>query len=336
MAKEEAVVKKDNRKFRMLRVKDILERNTDETHSITMTQLLEFLNEENESDRRTLYKDIRNLDYFGTIVKIDKSKTPPHLSVVERTFSISELKLMIDAIASSKFLTQSASQQLIDKLKKFCSRYQASELNRQTLIANRAKRIDPDFHNNVGIISQAIDKNRKVSFRYFRFNTKNQKEFNKNLSIVSPWSTIYTEDNYYLIAFDKDKIRYYRIDRMTDVVIILDEKREGSEAYKKIKEELPFRTQSSFNLFGGEKQYVTLRCPAFFYYIIQDKFGNDLLAHPVKGTDQITVDVPVAMGEQFYGWLIGVGNRIVLDGPESAKNKLKEHLMKVGRRYNLY
>ena len=333
MAKEKAVIKRDNRKFRMLRVKEILERDTDETHSITMTQLLELLNEEKESDRRTLYKDIRNLDYFGTIVNIDKSKTPPQLYVDKRTFSISELKLMIDAIASSKFLTHSASQQLIDKLKKFCSRYQASELNRQTLIANRAKRIDPDFHNNVGIISQAIDKNRKVSFRYFRFNTKNQKEFNKNLSIVSPWSTIYTEDNYYLIAFDKDKIKYYRIDRMTDVVIIQNEKREGSEAYKKIKEELPFRTQSSFNLFGGEKQYVTLRCPAFFYYIIQDKFGNDLLAHPVKGTDQITVDVPVAVGDQFFGWIFSMGGKITIQGPTSVKKKMSELIEKVGRAY---
>ena len=124
MATQENIMMND-RKFRMLRVKQILERETDENHAITMTRLLELMNENVESDRRTLYDDIRKLKNLGTKVKIDKSKTPPHLSVTERTFSLSELKLIIDAIASSKFLTAEASQQLIDKLKMFCSRYEA-------------------------------------------------------------------------------------------------------------------------------------------------------------------------------------------------------------------
>ena len=157
-----------DRKFRLLRVKHILERETDANHSITMTRLLELLNEESESDRRTLYDDVRDLEALGTKVKIDKSHRPPSLSVEERTFSLSELKLMIDAIASSKYLTEKASRELIDKLKMFCSRYEANELNRQTLLANRAKRIDNDFHNNVSIISEAIDSKKKISFEKYR------------------------------------------------------------------------------------------------------------------------------------------------------------------------
>ncbi len=241
-----------------------------------MTRLLELLEEESESDRRTLYDDVRDLEYMGTKVKIDKSHRPPSLSVEERAFSLSELKLMIDAIASSKFLTMKASQDLIDKLKQFCSRYEANELNRQTLLANRAKRIDDSFHNNVSIISNAIDKHRKISFSYFRIDIRGKKQFNKKTSVLSPWATIYSDDKYYMIGYDSKKKQKttYRIDRMTDI-IILDEPQDGGEELKEFKKDLPFRTQSVFNMFGGEKQWVTLRAPRFYYFAIEDKFGGN-------------------------------------------------------------
>ncbi|MBR7028071.1 MAG: hypothetical protein IKI05_01500, partial [Bacteroidaceae bacterium] len=185
MFKDDVIIPLD-RKFRVLRVKHILERETDAEHAITMTRLLELLNEESESDRRTLYDDIRDLEQIGTKIKIDKSVRPPRLSVEERVFSLSELKLMIDAIASSKYLTMHASEQLIDKLKMFCSRYEANELNRQTLLTNRAKRIDNNFHNNVSIISQAISEKKKITFDYFRINTRGKKSYNKTSPVISP------------------------------------------------------------------------------------------------------------------------------------------------------
>ena len=119
-----------DRKFRMLRVKKILEEETDANHSITMTQLIEMMNDEVETDRRTLYEDIRDLEHLGTVVEIKKGYAPPRLNVKERLFTIDELKLIIDAVASSKFLTQKATREIIDKLKGFCSRYEATELNR--------------------------------------------------------------------------------------------------------------------------------------------------------------------------------------------------------------
>ncbi len=184
-----------------------------------MTQLLELLNEESESDRRTLYEDIRDLEEIGTKIKIDKSVRPPRLSVEKRTFSLSELKLMIDAIASSKYLTMRASEQLIDKLKMFCSRYEANELNRQTLLTNRAKRIDNDFHNNVSIISSAISDKKKITFNYFRINTKGKKGYNKTSPIVSPWFTVYTDDKYYMIGFDGNMRCNYCVDCIENIRI---------------------------------------------------------------------------------------------------------------------
>ena len=320
------------RKFRMLRVKQILERETDASHFITMTQLLEMLNEDTESDRRTLYDDIKDLKHLGTIVDIKKGYAPPRLSVKERLFTIDELKLIIDAVASSKFLTQKATQEIIDKLKGFCSRYEATELNRQTLLSNRAKRIDAEYHNNVGILSKAIEARQKVSFSYYRLNIHNKREYNKKESVVSPWIMLYYNDNYYLMAYDGKIMRYYRLDRI-DTVNILDEKCEGEEEYKMIKEELPFRTQSSFNLFGGEKKLVTLRVPVHFYYIIADQFGTNLYPVMDKNKEFFMVTVPVAVGDQFFGWVLSMGNKVTIIDPPEVKKQMVDMMTGVLMRY---
>lgn len=325
------------RKFRLLRVKHILESETDSEHSITMARLLELLGDESETDRRTLYEDIYDLEFLGTEVKIDTKTRPPRFSVSKRQFSLSELKLMIDAIASSKFLTMKASQELIDKLKLFCSRYEASGLNRQTLLANRAKRVDENFHNNVSIISNAIDKKKKISFEYFRINTKGKKQYNKNTSVISPWVTIYTDDKYYMVGYDGKKNRKatYRIDRMSKIDI-LDEQQDGEKAFKEFRKDLKFRTQSVFNMFGDEKQWVTLRAPLFFYYQIEDKFGSDLaprIEKDKKGNEYVTVEVPVAVGPQFFAWVFGMENYITIVGPDSVVKQMKDMISKAKMKY---
>lgn len=320
-----------DRKFRMLRVKKILEEETDSNHYMTLTQLQEIMDDE-YSDRRTLWHDIDDMKCLGTKVAIDKTHQPWRLNVEERLFTTDELKLIIDAVASSKFLTQKATQNIIDKLKGFCSRYEATELNRQTLLSNRAKRIDTEYHDNVGILSKAIEKRQKVTFTYFRLNIHNKREYNKKESIVSPWMMLYYNDNYYLMAFDGKIIRYYRLDRI-DTVKILDEKSEGEEEYKKIKEELPFRTQSSFNLFGGEKTLVTLRVPVHFYYIIADQFGTNLYPILDKSKEFFTVTVPVAVGDQFFGWILSMGQKVAIIDPPEVKKQMVEMMTGVLRRY---
>ena len=317
----------------MLRVKQILENETDSSHYITMTQLLEFLNDEIENDRRTLYEDIRDLEYLGTKVKISKGYAPPRLNVEERLFSISELKLMIDAVASSKFLTQKATDEIIEKLKQFCSRYEATELNRQTLLANRTKRIDTEYHDNVGILSKAIDAKQKVTFQYFRLDIHNRRQYQKKEIIVSPWILLYSNDNYYLLAYDGKMMKYYRLDRI-DSVEILDAKSEGEEEYKKVKAELPFRTQSSFNLFGGEKVDVTLKCPVYYYYLIADQFGTNLYPILDKSKEFFTVTVPVAIGDQFFGWVLSMGQKVVIEGPPEVKKDFCKLMTEVLHRYH--
>lgn len=332
MARKSYTLLKD-RKFRMLKVKQILETETDASHYITMAQLLELMDEDKDNDRRTLWYDIKDIGNLGTKVQIDKAHQPWRLKVEERLFSIYELKLMIDAVASSKFLTQKATEEIIGKLKMFCSRYEATELNRQTLIANRTKRIDTEYHDNVGILSKAIDAKKKVTFQYFRLNYRNKREYQKKEIIVSPWLLLYSRDNYYLLAYDEKKMKYYRLDRI-DNVVMLEDKSQGEEDYKKIKEELPFRTQSSFNLFGGEKVIVKLRCPVFYYYLIADQFGTNLFPVLEKDKEYLTVSVPVAIGDQFFGWLLSMGTKVTIVEPPEVKKQMVELMTRVLSNYS--
>ena len=172
-------------------------------------------------------------------------------------------------------------------------------------------------------------------FNYFRINTKGKKGYNKTSPIVSPWFTVYTDDKYYMIGFDGKMRRNYRVDRMENIRVLEDDQ-EGEEEYLSFKKELPFRTQSMFNLFGEEKEYVTLRCPEYYYYTIEDKFGSYLIPRrekDKKGNDYITVDVPVAVGDQFFAWIFGMRNKITIVGPETVKKQMQEMLQEVGRHY---
>ena len=189
------------------------------------------------------------------------------------------------------------------------------------MVANRAKHIDDGFHDNVSLISQAIEQNRRIEFQYFRINIRNQKQYDKRGHYTSPWLTLYHEDNYYLVGYDRKRITYYRIDRITDVTI-LDEPRQGEEEYEKLKKELPFRTQSTFNLFGGEKTMVTLWCPNFYYYLIVDKFGSNLVPRLNTKESTCEVDVPVVVNNQFLAWIVGLKNKIRIVGPEEVRQQM--------------
>ena len=175
----------------------------------------------------------------------------------------------------------------------------------------------------MSIISEAIETNHRISFEYFRIGTNNKKHFDKRKHFTSPWITLYNENNYYLVAYDRKRITYYRIDRITDVNI-LDEPRQGEEEYNKLKQELPFRTQSTFNIFGGERTTVTLRCPSFYYHVLVDKFGNDLVPRIDKNNNYCEVDVPVVTSDSFFGWLFSMKRKVQIVGPKEVKKKMCE------------
>lgn len=322
------------RKLKMLYLKEFFEQRTDENHSVTIKEIQKYLDSKDiPADRRTLYQDIEALQFYG----LDIAHEPYEhgYNLVSRDFEVYELKLMIDAIASSRFLSEKRSRVLIDKLKGLCSHYDAQPLQRQVLLANRVKGVSKVLHINVDIISEAIYENRQIQFRYFKYNTRKERQFNKREYIISPWAMLYADDQYYLLAYDaaekkQDKaFKYFRLDRITDIAILPDP-RDGKDQYERI--DLAVRTKSTFNMFGGKIQNVTLRFPNFQFEIALDKFGRDIV--PMKdGDEHFTITVPVAVGPHFYGWVFGLKNYVTIVGPEDVRKGMIDMLEAVKKRY---
>ena len=208
-----------NQKYKLIYIIKYLLENTDENHKVTMPQILAYL-EANEitAERKSIYDDIDAIQELGIDVQKEKVGRNFYYYVVDRDFEMAELKLLVDAIQSSKFITEKKSQELIKKLGTLVSVHEAKQLKRQVYVAGRAKAINENIFYNVDAIHKAIEENKKVRFQYFQWNTKKEMELRKNGDWyeVSPWALMWEDENYYLVAFDRvaGKIKHYRVDKM--------------------------------------------------------------------------------------------------------------------------
>ena len=321
-------------KLKLLYLKELFEERTDTEHEITIKDMQAYLEGHGISaDRRTLYQDIETLQFYG--MDIEHEKNGRGYRLVSRDFEPYEVKLMIDAVSSSRFLSERRSRELVEKLKKLCSRYERDPIQRQLRLANRVKGTSKVLHINVNEIFNAIGNNRNVRFLYFKYDTKKQKAYTKRVYELSPWDMLYADDQYYLLAYDPEEkkaekqFKYFRVDRM-EKVETLEEQRTGGEEHDKI--DMVTRTKNNFNMFGGKIETVTLRFPNFQFEMAMDRFGHDII--PMKdGPDHFTVTVPVAVGPHFYGWVFGLKNYVTIMGPEHVRQGMKDMLEAVGKRY---
>ena len=246
--------KSANQKFKLYHLAQIMMEKTDENHFITMPEIKKELEKyEITADRKTIYADLRDLEQLGIEVDGEPVGNRYHYHVISRTFELPELKLLVDAIQSSKFLTEKKSNELIKKLEKLVSKYDAMKLQRQVYVSGRVKTMNESIYYNVDAIHHAISENKKIKFQYFQWNIKKEMELRHNgaFYIVSPWGLVWDNQNYYLIGYDteSEKIKYYRVDKMRRVQT-LDEERDGKEHFKKL--DVSEFTKKSFSMFGGK------------------------------------------------------------------------------------
>lgn len=216
------MAKQAGQKLKLLYLLDMLREQTDEEHGLSLSQIQTMLQKqmrlEKQPDRKSLYDDFAVLEDYGVEIERDENN---QYHLLDREFELPEIKLLIDSIQASKFLSEAKTRSLIKKLEKQCGDYQASKLHREVIIANRVKTMNNSVHYNVDAIHNAIADNKQISFLYFHHDTAKKKVFsNKGEKIfVSPWALIYTDDNYYLLAFhtQSQKFRHYRVDRMDKV-----------------------------------------------------------------------------------------------------------------------
>ncbi len=320
-------------KKRTLSIMEALLEKSDEAHRLSTNDLLEMLEREGIStNRKSIYDDIETLKEWGMDILYTKEK-PAGYYVGSRKFELPELKLLVDAVQSSKFITVKKSRKLIKKLESLASVSEAKQLQRNVYITNRNKTLNESIYYNVDKIHDAILSDAKIRFVYYKWNTDKEliPRNNGNPFVVSPWALTWDDENYYLIGYDSDaeQIRHYRVDKMLRIQMSKED-REGREHFKKL--DMADYARKSFGMFRGEEQQVKLLVNNRMAGVIIDRFGKEVMMIPADA-DHFRVSVDVHVSPQFLSWIISLGDDVKIIGPEDVVERMREEIRRLSRQY---
>ena len=326
------MAKVNNHKMALLYMMRELLLKTDEEHVLNATDLIKALeNMDLEADRRTIYSNVEILQDFG--IDVIKKENGQGYYIGSRDFELPELKLLVDSVQSSKFITEKKSRELIGKLMRLTNEQKARQLNRAVYIRNRMKTGNESVYYNVDALHEAMNLNRQIEFKYGEWNTgkklvekKGGKEY-----LVSPWALTWDDENYYLIAFDEAAgiIKHYRVDKMMKIGLT-ERARVGQEAFQDF--DLAAFSKKTFGMFGGPDADVVLRCRNELVGVIIDRFGTEISIVP-KDDGYFHVHVLVAVSPQFYGWVTGIGAGIEISSPGEVRSGYREYLQGILSKY---
>lgn len=327
--------KKSNQKLKLLYIQDYLLKNTDENHAVTVKDIINYLDSCGISaERKSIYDDIDLLKLNGLDICSEKRERTVWYNVVSRNFEIYELKLLVDAVQSSKFITEKKSNELIKKLESECSRFGAYELSRQLTVINRIKSMNESIYFNVDIIHNAIRDNMKISFLYFDYNMKKEKVYRHSGKVytVSPFSLNWDDENYYLVAHDaeRNEIRHYRVDKM-DKLSELSQRREGAELYDKAY--IEDYSKKVFSMFGGETTKVCLEFSERLAGVVIDRFGKDIFLSVDEERKKFSFETDIVVSPNFFGWLFSFGKDARVVRPQKVLDQYKDYLRNVTEIY---
>lgn len=330
----ESMPKGSNQKFKLYRLAQIMLERTDEEHYISMPEIMAALSEYDvTADRKSIYNDLRDLSVFGIEVEGEPIGNRYHYHVTNRSFELPELKLLVDAIQSSKFITEKKSYALIKKLETLASKYDAQKLQRQVYVSGRIKTMNESIYYTVDAIHNAISENKKIKFQYFQWNAKKEMELRHNGAWyhISPWGLSWDDENYYLVGYDTDAgmIKHYRVDKMLHIKIS-DESREGKEHFKKL--DMADYAKKSFGMFGGKEQTVKLSVHNKLAGVIIDRFGKDVMMIPAD-EEHFNVNVDVRVSRQFLGWVFSLGLDIQIVGPDDVVEQMRKEIARSVEQY---
>lgn len=322
--------KSENQKLKLLYLLKILAEQTDEQHPMPMAVLLEKLKAEDISaERKSVYHDINCLMDFGVDIGFDTSRGNGGYYLASRDFELPECKLLVDAVSASRFITKSKSEQLIRKIEKLTSRYEAVQLQRQVYTSEQIKNENESIYYHVDAIHTAIHENRQISFLYLEWNLQKKlvpRRGGKPYRI-SPWSLMWNDENYYLIGYDAQAgmLKHFRVDKIGPIEM-LPERREGEEVFKKC--DLSAYSAKTFGMYGGEEMMVTLSFPNYLVGVVLDRFGKDVSLQKLS-EERFAVHVKVMVSRQFYGWLAGIGKDVKVTAPESVRDGYRCYLKEI-------
>lgn len=328
--------KGENQKLKMLYLVKLFSEETDDDHALTMPEIISRLADYGvNADRKTLYQDFAMLREYGLDIIAEQNGRSYLYYLGSRDFELPELKLLVDAVQSSRFITDRKSQELIKKLESLVSRHQGKQLHRQVVIAGRVKTMNESIYYNVDKLHAAIGEDRQIKFKYYDWdlNKEMQARYNGRWYTLSPWALTWDDEKYYLVAFDSkhESILHYRVDKMK-YIEILDARREGKTEFRSF--DLPHYAQSMFGMFGGEEMKVTLEAENYMIGILIDRFGKDIIIAPVSDT-RFRTTVTVAVSKHFLGWIMSLGGDISIVAPEPVVEKMKEEVRRLAGQYGI-
>lgn len=328
--------KGENQKLKLYYLAKIMREKTDETHYITMPQMIEYLEAYGvKAERKSIYSDLMDLEKIGIEVEGERDGRGYHYHVVSHEFEMPELKLLVDAIQSSKFITAKKSDQLIKKLEGFVSEYEAKQLQRQVYVSGRIKTMNESIYYNVDAIHNAISDNKKIRFQYFQWNEKKEEVLRHQGAFyeISPWGLSWDNENYYLIGYDSEaeKIKHYRVDKMR-TISMMNVPRDGREHIRTM--DMATYTRKSFGMFGGESVTVKLLVANSLAGVVIDRFGKDIMMIP-EDDQHVIVNVDVQVSDQFISWVFALGEGVKIIGPASVVTQAKAFIMRLKAQYKV-
>ena len=323
--------KSDNQKLKILYILDYLQRNSHADHPIRATELIQMLEKQHNilCERKTVYSDIAALQEYGADIVSVPGKNGGYY-IASRNFELPELKLLIDAVQSSRFLTEKKSRELIEKLCKECSVHEAQLVRRDVLVSGRVKSMNETIYYNVDSIQEAIGQNRQITFRYFDWALDGSRKYREKDYTASPYGLCQDHENCYLLAFSpRHGITSYRVDRMSHIQISRDLRIPCPELTGK---NLTEHANRLFQMYSGEATDVKMRFHRSLINVVVDRFGRDIMLIP-DGDDHFVFTAKVAVSPIFLSWIIGFGTKAKILHPQSVAQQCRELCMEALSQY---
>ena len=323
--------KSDNQKLKIFYILDYLERNSHAEHPIRTAQLMEMLESRHNiiCERKTIYSDIAALQDLGVDIVSIPGKNGGYY-IASRNFELPELKLLIDAVQSSRYLTEKKSRELIEKLCNQCSVHDARLVRRDVVVSGRVKSMNESIYYNVDTIQEAIAENRQITFRYFDWGLDGRRRYRDKEYIASPYGLCQDNENCYLLALsERHGITSYRVDRMSDIAALAESRVPCPELTGKRLQEHAGRL---FQMYAGESTTVKLRFHRSLVNVVIDRFGTDTMLIP-DGDEHFVFTVQVAVSPMFLSWVIGFGSKAKVLHPASVAESCKALCMEALSQY---
>ena len=325
-----------HQKQKLLYLLKILSEETDDSHFLTMRDILKKLEDCGvNADRKTIYTDIVELRDFGFDILLEKVGRNYYYHMGDRLFELPEMKMLVDAVQSAKAITNKKSAQLIKKLETMVSKYEAKKLHRQVFIAGRIKTMNESIYYNVDAIYEAIGTDRQIRFKYFNWDIQKKQVYRikGEWYQISPWALMWSDENYYLVAFDAldGLIKHFRVDKMMNISLT-EESREGKEQFRQF--DMGHYSRSLFGMFAGEETEVTMEAQNSMVSVLIDRFGKDIPIEPVD-EDHFRTKAAVSVSNQFLGWILALGGKVKITGPDEVVSLMRSEIQNLAAQYGI-